>query len=101
MVLAAPLLGWLGRAGTLGLGGGREPRFRLPRGRPCAPPGVRFADLSGVVVAGAAGCAVSVQFYAGIHHALISGQYANCCRGTLLYTFGVPDFAPHFPFLWI
>jgi len=27
--------------------------------------------------------------------------YANYCRGTLLYTFGVLDFAPHFPFLWI
>jgi len=31
----------------------------IARGGPCAPPGVRFADPSGVVVAGAAGCAVA------------------------------------------
>jgi len=55
MVLAAPLLGWLGRAGALGLGGGRAAP-PVAQGGPCAPPGVRFADPSGVVVAGAAGC---------------------------------------------
>jgi len=65
MVLAALLLDWPGQAGALGLGGDGSGGFRagprrwLPGGGPCAPPGVRFADPSGVVVTGAAGCAVS------------------------------------------
>jgi len=49
--------GWDGPARWDGEGGG--PRRQLPGGGPCAPPGVRFVDPSGVVAAGAAGCAVS------------------------------------------
>jgi len=76
----------------------------VARGGPCAPPRVRFTAPSGVVVAGTAGCAVSKGLRGFmLEFTLLSFQvgYANCCRGTLLYTFGMPDFAPHFPFLWI
>ena len=62
MVLAMPLLVWAGLARwDWGGGRGRPGCAELPVARRglCAPPGVRFPDPSGVVAAGAAGCAVS------------------------------------------
>ena len=50
--------GWAGMLGTAGAGGAAQRRLPVVGG-PCTPPGVRFADLSGVVAADAAGCAVS------------------------------------------
>ena len=56
MVLSAPLLSWLGwRTGIEGRGqGGTDRATGCPGRGPCAPPGVRFADLSDAVTAGAA-----------------------------------------------
>jgi len=47
-----------GRVSTLGSGGEWVVSL-VAREGPCVSPGVRFADLPGVVVTGAAGCAVS------------------------------------------
>jgi len=102
----SPHCSWvrLGQAGALGSPRGARAAPPVARAGPCAQPGVRFADPSDAVAAGAAAvlrlrdCAVLC--WNSPRFDLRSGTpiaVEGPCR-TLL---GCQIFTPHFPFLWI